>query len=468
MSMGNKEHYGTADDWNLTAEAAPGLNDRAVALTRGRFLGGSSNINGGVCVRGTKADYDDWNMPGWSGEEVFRYMAKSETFHGKSWFDADERSHGKNGPLHTEPHDAAPISNLMIKAYQETAGLQYSPDMFSTGDLAEGCGWTTRSVYQGLRSCAADFVADRARWTNLDIVIDATVDRIVCDRLNGKLRAKSVKVVSTSGEKKTYHARREVIIAGGSYCSPAILLRSGIGPRSELASLNIETVHHLPGVGKNLQDHTMVGQNYEVADPSLTRCREIYSEGAMEKALVEWQETKGGVLAGFPLGAFAFARMDDRLADSPLWRKPTLTSRDPMGQTLRQPTVEFYQTESYVLAGPEHMSDFPKDGEAAIAMFTILFGQQSRGEVTLQSKDPMVNPKVDHQYFDDPLDVLVLAEGARYANEIAMKSSATSKVIKGSWPRTSSHHAMQTREEWVEYVRANAFTGESALGPSLL
>jgi choline dehydrogenase-like flavoprotein len=410
-------------------------------------------------VRGTKADFDDWNMPGWSGDEVFSYMAKSETFHGKPWFDADDLSHGKNGPLHTEPHDPAPISALMIKAYQETAGLQYKPDMFSTGDLAEGCGWTTRSVYKGLRSCAADFVADRAKWKNLHIVTDVTVGKVVFENENGRPRAQSVQVVSKDGAMKSYHARKEIIVAGGSYGSPAILLRSGIGPTAELAALEIETIHNLGGVGKNLQDHTMVGQNYEINDPSLTRDRDLYAEGAMEKALKTWQETRGGILAGFPLGAFAFARMDDRLADSPLWRKPTDTSRDPMGQTLKQPTVEFYQTESYVLAGPEHMSDFPKNGQAAIAMFTILFGQQSRGEVTLRSRDPMESPKVDHKYFDNPLDVLVLAEGARYANEIALNSSATGRFIQGSWPRDALHHKMQTRQEWVEYVKANAFTG---------
>lgn len=408
-------------------------------------------------------------MPGWSGDEVFSYMAKSETFHGKSWFDADESSHGTDGPLHTEPHDPAPISELMIKAYRETAGLQYKPDMFSTGSVAEGCGWTIRSVHMGLRSCAGDFVADRAKWSNLHIVTDATVDKIVFQILDGKPRADRVDTICKDGPAQTYHARKEIIVTGGSYCSPAILLRSGIGPRAELAPLGIEVVHELKGVGKNLQDHTMVGQNYEINDAALTRDRDIYSEGAMKRALKMWKDTHCGILAGFPLGAFAFTRMDDRLADSPLWRKPTSETRDPMGQTLKQPTVELYQTEAYVLAGPEHMSDFPKDGQAAIAMFTILFGQQSRGEVTLRTKDPMENPRVDHKYLDDPLDVLVLAEGARFANEIAMKSSATAKVIEGPWPRWASHHEMQTREEWIEYVRANAFTGECpSWTPSLI
>jgi choline dehydrogenase-like flavoprotein len=63
-------------DWNLVTEPMPGVGGRKVKTSRGRFLGGSSGVNGTLCVRGTKQDYDDWGMEGWSGEEMFRYMAK--------------------------------------------------------------------------------------------------------------------------------------------------------------------------------------------------------------------------------------------------------------------------------------------------------------------------------------------------------------------------------------------------------
>jgi len=76
-----------------------------VKVSRGKFLGGSSGVNGTLCIRGTRQDYDDWNMPGWSGEEVFSYMKKAENFHGKKWFQSDEEAHGKEGLLDIEPHD---------------------------------------------------------------------------------------------------------------------------------------------------------------------------------------------------------------------------------------------------------------------------------------------------------------------------------------------------------------------------
>jgi choline dehydrogenase-like flavoprotein len=70
------QRFDTDTDWNIISEPSAGINNRQVALTRGRFLGGSSGVNGTLCIRGTKQDYDDWNLPGWSGEEVFGYMNK--------------------------------------------------------------------------------------------------------------------------------------------------------------------------------------------------------------------------------------------------------------------------------------------------------------------------------------------------------------------------------------------------------
>jgi choline dehydrogenase-like flavoprotein len=70
------QNFDTEADWNIVTEPSPGANGRQVKVSRGKFLGGSSGVNGTLCIRGTKQDYDDWNIPGWSGEEVFGYMKK--------------------------------------------------------------------------------------------------------------------------------------------------------------------------------------------------------------------------------------------------------------------------------------------------------------------------------------------------------------------------------------------------------
>ena len=177
-----------------------------------------------------------------------------------------------------------------------------------------------------------------------------------------------------------------------------------------------------------------------------------------------YQEKKSGILSTFPFGIFGYARLDDRLSDSELWKNaPRQPGRDPMGLTPSQPNMEIWNTELY--GGPKQYDDFPVDHKHAFAMCTLLFNQHSRGRVKLASADPLQNPIVDHKYLDDPLDMLVMSEACRFANEIVMKGSTTKKIIKGSWPANLTHHTYTKREDWESHVRKHATTCMSFLTP---
>ena len=254
MVGGWSMNVGKETDWNIKTEPMPGVGGRRVETYRGRFLGGSSGMNGTLCIRGTKQDYDDWDLAGWSGDEVFKYMAKAETFHGKEWFKADKNSHGYSGPLHTEPHDLAPISERVMESYQDL-GLPFHDDMFTTGKVAHGCGHAPRTVHQGIRTTGADFITRTYRRENITIRTDFTVDKVQLEYINGTLQATGVEMIAKDGTRSLSRARKEIIVSGGSYCSPPILMRSGIGDRSELEKAGIECKVNLPGVGKNLSDH---------------------------------------------------------------------------------------------------------------------------------------------------------------------------------------------------------------------
>lgn len=133
-------------------------------------------------------------------------------------------------------------------------GMPLHHDMFSTGDIAQGCGHVPRTVYQGLRTTGADFVTNKNHRGNITIKTDTTVDKIIFSKQANKTRASGV-VTQTSDGSRIYYARKEIIISAGAYCSPAILLRSGIGPKAEVEQHNIPSLVNLPGVGKNLMDH---------------------------------------------------------------------------------------------------------------------------------------------------------------------------------------------------------------------
>lgn len=145
-------------------------------------------------------------------------------------------------------------------------GLPYHPDMFSTGETPHGCGDVPRTVHQGVRSTAADFITKGYRRENITIKTDVTVDRILFNGKADDLTAYGVATVSKSGEKIEYHARKEVIVTAGAYCSPAILMRSGLGPREHLELHGIQCLVDLPGVGGNLMDH-VVGQSCQEYHP---------------------------------------------------------------------------------------------------------------------------------------------------------------------------------------------------------
>ncbi|KAH8678590.1 hypothetical protein BGZ60DRAFT_468061 [Tricladium varicosporioides] len=455
MVGGWSQNFDTEADWNITTEPSPGANNRQVKVSRGKFLGGSSGVNGTLCIRGTKQDYDDWNMPGWSGEEVFAYMRKAENFHTKKWFKANESVHGHNGLLDIEPHDLAPISNMILDSMQDQ-GLPLHPDMFSTGESAHGCGHVPRTVYQGDRTTSANYL--RNKGTNLVIKTETTVDKVILEGSGSDIQATAVRVIEKDGTARELKAKKEIIVSGGAYCSPTILMRSGIGPKSELQSHGIDCKVDLPGVGKNLMDHLIVFIFYATSKQNITNDYLLYKPDALGEAYRQWKEEKRGALSTFPFGAFAYARLDERLKNEPLWKDaPRAEGRDPMGLTSSQPNVEFFSTECY--GGPKQYADFP-DGEKthAFSIIAELFSPKSRGSVRLKSVDPKDNPVVDHNYLADELDVLVLSEACKFGNEIITQGKGTAEVTEGSWPATLKHHKYTKREDWVPYVKENATT----------
>ena len=133
-----------------------------------------------------------------------------------------------------------------------------------------------------------------------------------------------------------------------------------------------------------------------------------------------------------------------------------------MGLTKSQPNIEFFSTECY--GGPKQYNQFP-DGEKthAFSLIAELFSPKSRGTVQLKSADPRDNPVVDHNYLAEDLDVVLLSEACRFANEIITQGKGTAKIVEGSWPADLTHHKHTNREEWVPYVKENATTCEYLL-----
>lgn len=141
----------------------------------------------------------------------------------------------------------------MILESMESQGLKRQDDMFTTGDNPHGCGHVPRTHYKGNRTTSANYFKNQG--PNLAIKTETIVDKIILEGGGDTLKAVAVKVIEKDGTSRELKANKEIIVSGGAYCSPAILMRSGIGSKAELAVHGIDCKVDLPGVGKNLMDH---------------------------------------------------------------------------------------------------------------------------------------------------------------------------------------------------------------------
>ena len=139
----------------------------------------------------------------------------------------------------------------------QSQGLPLHHDIFSSGESPHGCGHVPRTVYKGDRTTAANYLVNKG--SNLSVKTDTIVDKVILEGEGPELRATGVKIIEKNGTARELKAKREVIVSGGAYCSPTILLRSGIGAKSQLAAHGIQCKVDLPGVGKNLMDHLVSG-----------------------------------------------------------------------------------------------------------------------------------------------------------------------------------------------------------------
>jgi choline dehydrogenase len=236
-------------NWGLQTTPQKELNGKSISVPRGKVLGGSSAINGMVYIRGHRRDYDGWaemGCDGWDFDSLLPYFKRSEA---NSALSLDDDLHGRNGPLSvTYIPDPSPINTDFMAAAEE---LQISKIDDLNVPEPEGVGQFQVTQRRGQRhSTAHAFLAPVQSRANLHIITEAVVDRVV---IEGK-RATAVEGY-VAGRALKVSARSEVVLCAGAIGSPDLLLRSGIGDGVEMTKAGMQNVHHLPGVGQNLQEH---------------------------------------------------------------------------------------------------------------------------------------------------------------------------------------------------------------------
>jgi choline dehydrogenase len=380
--------YPESHPWGYLHTGRPA--DSPLPLPRARVVGGSSAINACVWLRGSAADYDGWasrGNSGWGFADLLPYFRRAE---------ADPLGgplHGTDGPVpvfRVAENDLSPLDQAFV-ATAEALGFPWITDL--NGDAAQhpGVGPTPMNVAGGVRMHAAfTYLAPARKRPNLTLIPDALVDRVLIeDGLATGVRMADGREVRG----------RQVVLCAGAYGSPAILLRSGIGPEEHLRELGIPVVANRPGVGAHLLDHL----NLFFAND--------------DNPAAYWVNPNVAPTAAPGIPTLIKARSDQSTGD-----------------------VDFY-----VIHG--QLRD--ESRRAWVAYFVVnVEVAASRGCVRLTAADPAATLAIDHAYLADPADLEMCCDGLELVRRL-VTSRPLADTITPMPGRVPEWHDREHLRAWV-------------------
>ena len=403
--------------WGYRSEPEPFADNKSIPVPRGKVLGGTSSVNGMMYQRGHAGDYDGWRqsgLPGWGYAEVLPYFKRSET----NWRGAS-KYHGASGPLTTSRHITDDFIYPRLIETAQQLGYKHLEDFH--GAEAEGFSAPDFNTHEGQRaSTAARYLRPAISRPNLEVETNALTTRVLIE--HG--RAVGVEY-EQNGQLMQARAEREVLLAGGAFNSPQVLMLSGIGATEELEASGVRVTHELPGVGRNLQDHQSIGIVYE-ANGAITFDNELRWD-RLARHTLRWRLFGTGPLADLPVGAQGFFRSRPGLA----W-----------------PDVQFLVSPVSMAAKP-WFPGWRKGAGHVFSVANVVLHPESRGEVTLRSGNPQDAPRIRFNLLQAESDRATFRTMIRFSRKFFATAPASTLVKAERLPGP----AVQTDDELDAYVR---------------
>ncbi len=373
--------------WGYTSEPEPNLGGREIPIPRGKVLGGSSSINGLFHIRGHARDFDEWRElgnEGWGYADVLPYFKRSES----SWR-GDGPYHGGEGPLSVKAIDTAKLLHEPLKQAAVNAGYLFSEDY--DGAVQEGFAKGEVAINRrGRRASSAEaYLRKGGKPSNLTVWTGALTHRILIENN----RAVGLECVR-GGELHRIKVEGEIILSGGAYNSPQLLMLSGIGPANDLRRVGVKPILDLPGVGRNLIEHPRLPLRFAASAP-VTFTNELRLDRAIA-SFFNW--------ALFGKGPFA----------TQICSGTVLLRTDP---SLDRPDIQ-------LLCNPVGFDarlwvpGLIRPREHSFYITVCLVHQKSRGHVTLRSSNPAHSPRIFLNLLSAPEDAVALREGLKAARSI--------------------------------------------------
>ena len=425
LELMSGEGAGKNYNYGFWTEGQPHLNNRKLFTPRGKGVGGSSNINGMLYIRGHARDYDIWRQlgnEGWSYDEVMPYFKKAErNQNGESEFHGGDGELGVSNPVFSNN----PLHKTFINAGIE-AGYPYNEDL--NGATQEGFGPAQQTIWNGKReSTGQSFIKPVLDRKNL------TISKMSVTK---KLLFKGNKCIGLEYIKnKTVHsvfAEREVMVCGGAINSPQLLQLSGIGRGDYIKKWGLDVVADLPGVGENLQDHLDILSHYECTQP-VTDARHMmgpFGWGFIKQALIltQWGLMRSGPGNDIGLAALSFMKTEENLD---------------------LPDIQMHFIGALL---KDHGKTKPD--QHCFSNHVCVLRPESRGYIALKSLDPNVQPLIQPNYLSAQKDLDVMVKGVKMSREVINQKAFDQ--YRGT--ELNPGPDVQTDKEIEEFVRANAET----------
>ncbi|MCX2781473.1 choline dehydrogenase [Microbulbifer thermotolerans] len=392
------------------------LEGRRLFWPRGRTLGGSSAINAMIYMRGNSDDYDAWEAagnPGWGWRDILPYFLRAEgNARGSDAF------HSGAGPLSVSDLQWKTEAGRAFVRAARSAGHPFNNDF--NGSHQHGVGFYQVTQKHGRRcSAAAAYLHPIKNRPNLSVFTRSQVARLLFrgDRVSG--------VALING--KRILANREVLLCAGAIQSPQLLLLSGIGPGDALKKHGIRLQAHLPGVGKNLQDHLDITQVVQASE-AVTFSNSLHSKLQMALRLPEFLLAHRGPLTNnvAEAGGFVFS-----------------------SRAGGQPDIQFHLS-----AAPLFEHGRKKPGGYGYSLHACALRPRSRGEIILADGDPRSLPLIQPNYLSESEDMAVMVEAFEMARDILMQADMQ-RYHKRWW---SPDKALRSKLSIKRFIRRHAET----------
>ena len=369
-------------------------NGRRLQLPRGRVFGGCSSVNSCIWLHGSSADYDDWaalGNPGWDFANLAQHFEASQ----RDPLQSNDRPGDHLIDVWRTPQDQLSVIDNAILETAGELGMTLVDDLNGSHRQEPSAGPTPKNLRGGGRlNGALSYLAAARSRENLALRPNSLVDRVI---FNGR---RAVGVKTADGDEIF---GREVILCAGAYGSPAILMRSGVGPSNHLSEMGIPIVADLPGVGENLMDHPY--------------------------------------LAPYTSGRTMFFISDHAIPDRRIFIQTMIKARS------RQVQEEI------------DLHIYPREQRDELGRWVLGFGvslqySRSRGRVRLTSTDPDAPLDIDHRYFADPIDLEALTDGIELLDQL-VRTRPLANLLEGPARQDESD---PSRESIQKVIRAEVGT----------